>query len=382
MPASLPFTRSAADASSSTTATWVVSRVLPCASVRPRWSSSAATPAAPTATSVSPSRQVRPNVSLTTTATSTPSSSRSRPRSPRAEASASSGRSTRASLPTLEASMPAAATTQPCRVSTIRSGPRRATTRTVSASMARCRATSRSVPGGTGTSRPSTLETTLEVTTTTSPSASQGAAAAIAAARSSPGANSGRPGTGWTEYPGAGPPAGARREPASGGGEGGPSSDTGGVQGGPGQRGRGLRGGHQQRDPADVDAGDVGRVVRRDQPGVEQAAGLPGAVVPPDALGAHLDAEDGQAAVGHAADHLAADDGGHPDDAARRRQEGVAQAGHAEDRADGHHRVGGREQDGVGRGEGLDDAGRRPRRVDAHLDERRGLERRAVAHPP
>src|SRR4051794_30137367 len=363
MPASFPFTRSAADASSSTTATWVVSSVLPCASVRPRWSSSAATPAAPTATSVSPSRQVRPNVSLTTTATSTPSSSRSRPRSPRAEASASSGRSTRASLPTLEASMPAAATTQPCRVSTIRNGPRRATTRTVSPSMARCRAASRSVPGGTGTSRPSTLETTLEVTTTTSPSASHGAAAAIAAARSSPGANSGSPGTGWTEQPAGG-------------------SGTGGVQGGPGQRGRGLRGGHQQRDPADVDAGDVGRVVRRDQPGVEQAAGLPGAVVPPDALGAHLDAEDGQAAVGHAADHLAADDGGHPDDAARRRQEGVAQAGHAEDRADGHHRVGGREQDGVGRGEGLDDAGRRPRRVDAHLDERRGLERRPVAHPP
>jgi coenzyme F420-0:L-glutamate ligase/coenzyme F420-1:gamma-L-glutamate ligase len=43
-------------------------------------------PAAPTATSVRPSRQVRPNVSLTTTATSTPSSSARRPRSTRAEA--------------------------------------------------------------------------------------------------------------------------------------------------------------------------------------------------------------------------------------------------------------------------------------------------------
>ena len=80
---------------------------------------------------MSPSRQVRPKVSLTTTATSTPSSSASRARSPRAEASASSGSRTSEPWSTLDASMPAAATTQPCGVCTIFSGPRRATTRTV-----------------------------------------------------------------------------------------------------------------------------------------------------------------------------------------------------------------------------------------------------------
>src|SRR3712207_18536 len=174
---------------------------------------------------------------------------------------------------TLEASIPAAATTQPCGVSTIFSGPRRATTRTVCSSMARCRAASRSSPGATGTKRPSTLDTTLEVTTTTSPSASQGAAPANAAARSSPGENSGSPRTGRTVSP-------------SGG-----TSDTGGVQRGPRHRRGRLGGGHEQRDGADADAGDVGAVAGVHQPGVEQPAGGPGAVVQPHPVCADLHAE-------------------------------------------------------------------------------------------
>src|SRR4051812_24205098 len=248
-------------------------------------------PAAPTATSVRPSRHARPKVSLTTTATSTPRSSASRCRRSRAEASASSGSSTSASPGTLEASMPAAATTQPCRVSTMRSGPRRATTRTDSASIARWRAASRSSPGSTATSRPSTLEITLLVTTTTSPSASQGAAAAIAPARSSPGENSGSPGTGWTERPAGG--SGPRGVPRGAGGG----------------RGR-LRVGAEQRPLAGPAARDLGVVLRGDQPRIEEPAVGTGAVVPPDPFGAHLDAEHGQALVGHPADDGAADDGG------------------------------------------------------------------------
>src|SRR3954463_2413241 len=145
------------------------------------------------------------------------------------------------------------------------SGPRRATTRTASSSTACSRTFSRSAPGGTGTSRPSTFETTLDVTTTTSPSASQDAASAIAAARSSPGANSGSPATGTTARPLGSSAIGA---------------DASGVQGGPGQLRGGLGGAHEQRPLPDVDTGDVGHVVGRDQPGVEQPARGPAAVVP------------------------------------------------------------------------------------------------------
>ena len=68
------------------------------------------------------------------------------------------------------------------------------TTRTVSVSTTLCRAASRPAgSAGAGTSRPSTLDTALEVTTTTSPSSIHGAAAAIARARSSPGRRSGSP---------------------------------------------------------------------------------------------------------------------------------------------------------------------------------------------
>ena len=109
-------------------------------------------------------------------------------RSLRADPSGSSGSSTTVPGGVLEASTPAAASTSPCRVSTILVGPRRATTRTDSASMA-C---SRSVR----TTRPSALLTILEVTTRMSPSARPVAAPAISSARSAPAVISGSPPTG------------------------------------------------------------------------------------------------------------------------------------------------------------------------------------------
>ena len=66
-PVSLPFTRSAAAAISSPTPTMVTTSSLPCPSIPPRWSSSTPTPAAPMVTSVTPLRQARPWVSVTTT---------------------------------------------------------------------------------------------------------------------------------------------------------------------------------------------------------------------------------------------------------------------------------------------------------------------------
>ncbi len=112
-PAALPLTRSPAAASSSAVATRVAPSGLPCASVPPRRSSRTRTPAAPIATSVSPSRQGRPKVSVTITPTSTPSASRSPSRMPRAEASESSGSSSTVPGGVLEASTPAAAMTRP-----------------------------------------------------------------------------------------------------------------------------------------------------------------------------------------------------------------------------------------------------------------------------
>ena len=72
-------------------------------------------PAQPTATSVVPCRQARPNESLTITATSRPVSSRSRSRIVAAEASGSTGSSTSVSGPgAFDASTPAEAQTKPC----------------------------------------------------------------------------------------------------------------------------------------------------------------------------------------------------------------------------------------------------------------------------
>ncbi len=184
-PPSLPDASSAIPATSSATAGAVTASGLPWASTRPAWSSSTASPAAPIAMSVWPSRQARPAVSVTTTATLRPVRSARAARRRRAEWSGSTGSSTSVPTSTLELSTPAAAMVSPCRVRTIRVGPRLATTRTVSDSTA----SSRSWPA---TRRPSDLLTTLLVTTTTSPSSSS-TRGRTRSARSSPGRDLGHP---------------------------------------------------------------------------------------------------------------------------------------------------------------------------------------------
>ena len=106
----------------------------------------------------------------------------------RAEASGSSGSSSTVPAGVLDASTPAAAITKPCRFSTIRVFPRRATSRTVSASIAASRSSA-------STSRPSALLTIFDVTTTTSPSARATPVATISLAMSAPGCTSPIPGT-------------------------------------------------------------------------------------------------------------------------------------------------------------------------------------------
>ena len=71
IPRSFPMTSSAADASSSATHISVATRSRPLASGVPLRSTTAATPAQPMATSVTPRRHVRPNVSEMITPTST-----------------------------------------------------------------------------------------------------------------------------------------------------------------------------------------------------------------------------------------------------------------------------------------------------------------------
>ena len=132
----LPLTRSAAEAISSATAATVTSRMLPNVSASPRWSCSGSTPAAPIALSVCPARQGRPIVSVTSTPMVTPARPCSALRIRRADSSGSSGSSTTVPGAVLDSSTPAAASTRPCRVCAIVVGPRLATTRTVSASMA------------------------------------------------------------------------------------------------------------------------------------------------------------------------------------------------------------------------------------------------------
>ena len=185
MPMVFPLTRSAAAAISSATAARVTSSGLPNVSLSPRWSRTGTTPAAPMAASVWPIRQGLPRVSVTITPIRMPRRPASALRSRRADASGSSG--SRATVPggVLELSTPAAASTRPCLVSTILAGPRWATSRTVSASMACSRSAAMS--------RPSALLMIFEVTTRMSPSARSGAAASISSARSAPGVTSGSP---------------------------------------------------------------------------------------------------------------------------------------------------------------------------------------------
>ena len=187
----LPLTRSPAAAISSATAATVTSRRLPHASASPRWSRTGTTPAAPMAVSVWPARQGRPKVSVITTPTFTPARSRSALRSCCADSSGFSGSSTTVPGAVFDSSTPAAAITNPCLVCEISIGPRRATTRAVSAAIASSRVIA--------ATRPSALLTTFDVTTRMSPSCKPGApgeaaAAAISPARSSPGDISGMPG--------------------------------------------------------------------------------------------------------------------------------------------------------------------------------------------
>ena len=97
----------------------------PLASGVPRRSTTAATPATPMATSVTPCRQVRPKVSEMTTPTETPCRCRRASRMRRAERSGSTGRRAAVPLATLDRSTPALAQTNPCRVSVMSRSPRR-----------------------------------------------------------------------------------------------------------------------------------------------------------------------------------------------------------------------------------------------------------------
>ena len=157
---------SAAHASSSTNATSVTCISRPSASGVPRRSRMARTPAHPIATSVTPRRQGRPNVSLMITPTSTPNRPLIASRIRRAERSLSSGRSAAWPRLTFDRSMPALAHTKPCLVSLMISSPRRRRMRTDSRSTIGLWL-SGSV-GSMSTIAPSALETIFWVTMTTS----------------------------------------------------------------------------------------------------------------------------------------------------------------------------------------------------------------------
>ena len=191
-PSALPLTRSPAAASSSAMATTVALSGLPYASVPPRRSSSTRTPAAPMATSVSPLRQGRPKVSVTThadvDAQRVPQPVADPPRggvgvlgqqqhgARGGVGGVDPGRGHHEALPVLDDPQRARAARPPAR-SRRRWPPRGRRPATI---------------------RPSALLTIFEVTTRTSPSTQPGlrgaAASTISFARSSPGRTSGMPG--------------------------------------------------------------------------------------------------------------------------------------------------------------------------------------------
>ena len=160
-------------------------------------------PAAPSATSVRPLRQARPMVSETITADVAGRGPGSRRAAARAEASGSAGSSTRWVLSTLEASMPAAAITKPWWVCTIVVGPRRATTRAVSAASdrgpGRRRAPGRRPAPRPGGPRPSTRSCWSPPARRRRPARAR--PPAISSARSSPAVTSPMPRTGSTSSP-------------------------------------------------------------------------------------------------------------------------------------------------------------------------------------
>jgi hypothetical protein len=121
--------------------------------------------------------------------------------------------------------------------------------------------------------------------------------------------------------------------------------------------------------PGCLERRDRGGIRFVDEPAVEQAAVRPRAVVPADGFGARLDADRGQARVGHAAHDPAADDRRHPDDRRMRLGERLPDARNREDRADRDHRVRRCDEHDVGTDDRLDDAMRGARAVDISLPE-------------
>jgi len=163
------------------------------------------------ATLVTPSRQARPNVSDTMTAIRQPSRRVSTAHNRRADASGSSGSSVTQPGSTFDASTPAFAHTNPCRVSTIRmpwsirtmrfASPRMTSTTLASfpVSSAHRVAIADGVTVSSRTMAPSALETTFCATTNTSPGSTArvpcSMAPAIIAPRSAPTVTSGSAGT-------------------------------------------------------------------------------------------------------------------------------------------------------------------------------------------
>ena len=279
-------------------------------------------------------------VSVMTTPTVTPSRSRSADRSAAALPSGSTG----SSASSVDADIGAVDTRgglHETRVafSVIRVRPLRASTRTASASISLRRNASRSSgSAGAATMRPSHLDTTLLVTTTTSSSRSHGAAAAMAAARSSPGRNSGSPGTGQQFDRGA-----DRARPCVG-------HDVTPARSSPARTisavaaGSVISSGTDRTSTPSISAWSPSCT---SQPSRMPVAGA-GAVVRADRFGGARDADHRQAFVGHAAQRLSADDGGVPDHARRRRAQRAADPGDGQDRADAHHRIRRRQQHHVG----------------------------------
>src|SRR6516225_5693213 len=203
----------AAAAISSAKPVSLTSNSRPKRSGRPRRSTNAGNPAAPSATPTVPLRQGRPKLSLIMTPSPTPKTLIRYCRKAWAEPSGSTGRSSTRSPPsssaTFEWSMPALAITKPRRCSTISRPGRWRTTRfdsdsttstnrgSLSTSAASAVARSDGSTVAISTYRPSALETIFCATTSTSPSRGTtplSANAAIATApRSSPGCIKGMP---------------------------------------------------------------------------------------------------------------------------------------------------------------------------------------------
>ena len=351
-PVALPITRSAALASSSTTATSVTWSSRPCVSVVPRRSTIAPMPAQPMATSVSPRRHGRPNVSDTITATSTPARARMPSRRRRADRSASSGRSAAHPASTLERSTPALAHTKPCFVSLMTRSPRRRSTRTDSRSTIALWASGSS--DSSRSSLPSAFDTTFWVTTTTSPSASVVAGSAAAActtrpARSSPGTDLGHSEDGEDREPSVScrhrrQHPQARRPPTSG------SRMIVSVT-------------TQPMPSASTAPAECGVGVVDDERGAQRR------VEAGDADDRRLVAELGEHAVGRALRRGAGDDRRDGDGPAPLLLERCLDAGHGEYGTDRHDRVRRRHDDGVGRRQRVENPGRGPRlgrAVEAH----------------